>query len=165
MANYVENVIINESDSTLTVHTTMQSDGTTGDLVNVPIVWASELTPPLDAGQYLSIYEVWYQLTNFTVLLSWAGLTYPDPCWSLTPSTDSFSDFRSFGGLIDDSGAYAQGGLIMTTSGFTSTTSYGTFVFRMRKHANTTPSYKNVGIPRGLPYNEMWGNSQSGTNN
>ena len=55
MANYVENLLINEGPSAFTVHTFIQSDGVTGELTNVPDVAASELNPPLGAGMYMSI--------------------------------------------------------------------------------------------------------------
>jgi hypothetical protein len=154
MANYVDNIIINESESTLTVRTFIRSDNS-GELINTPVVAASELNPPLGPGQYMSIYEMWYQLTNFTVQFSWATLTVPEPFWCAVPSTDSKQDFKAFGGLIDSSGMYARGVLLMTTTGFAGPASYGSFVFRMRKHANTTPNYKNVGIPLGIPPNEF----------
>ena len=156
MANYIENYIVNESESTLTVHSFIRSDGVTGELVNVPIVVASELNPPLGLGQYMSIYEVWYQLTNFTLALSWATLTGSTPFWCLVPSTDSQQDFKAVGGMIDSSGMYAQGALLMSTTGFTTSSAYGSFIFRMRKHSGNTPAYRNVGIPNGVPPGETY---------
>ena len=101
MANYVDNIIINESESTITVRTFIRSDNS-GELINTPVVAASELNPPLGPGQYMSIYEMWHQLTNFTIQFSWATLTVPEPFWCASPNTDSKQDFKAFGGLIDD---------------------------------------------------------------
>ena len=135
MANYVENLLINEGPSAFTVHTFIQSDGVTGELTNVPVVAASELNPPLGAGMYMSIWEIWYSVTNFTLQFSWKTLTGQDRFWLLSPGVDSRMKFHRFGGLIDTSGMYAQGQLLMTTTGFTTPASYGSFVLRMRKRS------------------------------
>lgn len=149
MANYVETLLIGEGPSAFTTRTFLQSDGVTGELVNVPVVAASELTPPLGAGQYMSIWEIWYQLTNFSVMLSWKTLSGIDRVWVLSPSTDSRHKFHRFGGLVDASGLYAQGQLLMTTTGFTTSSSQGSFVLRMHKHDGQFAGYKNVGFPNG----------------
>ena len=161
MANYVENLLINDGPSAFNVHTFIQSDGSSGELVNTPIIAASELTPPLGAGMFMSIWEIWYTVTNFTILLGWKTLSGIDRTWVLSPGVDSRMKFHRFGGLMDMSGMYAQGQLVMTTTGFTTTSSYGSFVLRMRKHDGGGSNPKNVGIPQGLPPNEFYSGSDS----
>jgi len=163
MANYVETVLINEGLSAFNTHTFLRNDGVTGELVNQPLIYASELTPPLGAGQYMSIWEVWYSVTNFTIQFSWATLTNSDPFMVLAPGVDSRMKFHRFGGLVDSSGLYAQGGLLMSTTGFNSTASYGHIILRCRKHENTAPAYKIVGQPRGLQPGVTYSNTNSGT--
>lgn len=153
MANVLDGKIIGESDGTLTLSYFLQADGESGELLNIPVIAASECTPPLGAGQYLSIYEVWFQANNCSLVFSWKTLTVPVPFWSLAPGVDSRQKFHRFGGLIDASGMYSQGQLLMTTQGFTATTANMSFVLRMRKHSGQTPVYKQVGQPQGmLPY-------------
>lgn len=159
MANYVETMMIGEGPSTFTTHTFLQSDGVTGELTNTPIVAASELNPPFGAGQYMSIWEIWYQLTNFTVMLSWKTLTGTDRIWVMAPSTDSRQKFHRFGGLVDSSGLYAQGQLLMTTTGFTTNASQGSFVLCMHKHDGQFAGYRNIGLPQGLIAGEAFSGS------
>jgi hypothetical protein len=148
MANYVKTTLIQEGPSAFTVHAFIKSDGVTGELVNVPIVAASELTG-LSPSMFLSMWELWYTVTNFTVQFSWKTLTTPVPAWCAAPGVDSRQKFHRFGGLIDPSGMYGQAQLLMTTQGFTLPSSYGAFVLRGRKHDGTPSAYKVVGVPQG----------------
>lgn len=151
MANYVENLIINEGTSAFTVRTFIQSDGVTGELTNSPVVAASELNPALGRGQYMSIYELWYSLTNFSVVFSWKTLTGVHRAWVLSPGTDGYQTFQCCGGLVDSSGLYAEGQLLMSTTGFTTSSSCGSFVLRMRKHDGIGADFRNVGVSQGVP--------------
>ena len=150
MANYVETLLINEGPSGLNIKTFLRSDGVSGERVNAPLVTAAELTPPLAAKQCLSLWEIWYQITGFTVQFSWKTLTNPRPAWILCPGVDSRSKFHRFGGLIDTSGMYAQGQLLMSTTGFTSAACQASFVIRLRKHDVTPPNYACVGLLSGV---------------
>jgi len=150
VANYVETLLINEGPSAFNTHTFLRSDGVTGELVNQPLVSASELTPPMGTTACMSIWEIWYQISGFTLQFSWKTLTGVDPVWIITPGVDSRSKFHRFGGLIDTSGMYAQGQLLMNTQGFNATTCQASFVLRMRKHDVAPPNYKQVGIPQGI---------------
>ena len=156
MANTTDGKIIQESDGTLTLTYFLQSDGESGELVNAPVIAASECTPPLGAGMFLSIYEIWFQCNNCSLIFSWKTLTVPVPFWILAPGVDSRQKFHRFGGLIDASGLYAQGQLLMTTQGFIATTANISFVLRMRKHSGQTPQYKQVGQPQGQPPYETY---------
>lgn len=145
MANYVETLLIDEGESAFNTRTFLQSDGAAGELTDKSIISGTELTPALVSGQFMSIWEIWYSLTNFSVKLSWMVNGSAVPFWTLTPSTDSRMKLHRFGGLIDYSGTTSDRKLVMSTKGFTAATSYGSFVLRMRKHANTVTAPVVVG--------------------
>jgi len=149
MANIVDGNIIGESDGAVTIAYYLQSDGAAGELVNQPVLAASECSPPLGAGQYLSLYEIWYQANGCSLTFAWKTLQGAVPFWILSPGVDSRHKFHRFGGLIDDSGMYAQGQLMMSTNGFVQTGANLCFVIRMRKHSGQTPVYKAIGQPQG----------------
>lgn len=152
MANYAETMIITEGPDTLTIQTYLQSDGISGELVDFPILYPRDLTPPLPAKPCFGLWQIWYQVSNFTVSFGWGssmGLT--DPTWVICPGVDSREDFSGFGGVLDSSGTYGNGNLLITTRGFTQLNSTGSFVLRIRKlQPGTVPSYKIVGQTLGV---------------
>lgn len=146
MAHTIYTRLTNETDSTWMTHTFIRSDGATGELTDQSIISVAELTPVLPAGMYLSIYELWYTVSNFTIQLGWktSGATYPT--LALANGVDSYMDFKPLGGVIDMSGATSSGKLVMATTGFTTTASFAHLIIRGRKHSGNTPNYATVGL-------------------
>jgi hypothetical protein len=148
VANILETQIINESEKSVIIRSFLQGDGT-GEIVNVPLLSYLELTPPLTKG-YLAVREIFYQITNFTLLLSYKSNVGNEGFWAMCPSVDSHQNFESFGGLIDTTGMYSEGQLTLTSFGLTSPASYASFVIRCSKHIGTNKDfYKRVGRPQG----------------
>jgi len=159
MANIVDCQITNESEAAVTIRVYLQGDGTSGELLNVPLLAVSELTPKLLTQAYLGVEEIWYNITNFTVQLSYKTITGPVPFWTLNPSTSNYQDFARFGSLVDTSGMFAQGQLLISTKGFSSPASQGSLVIRLEKNTGKPPVYTRCGLPGLNPLvNNLLGN-------
>ena len=114
-------VKIVEGESYLTVRANIVGDAG-GDLVNVPLLYPSDLVPALpNNAPTFRILELWYGLAwfDFTLL---AGTLTPVVLWTVAKDCDSHSSFRQFGG-IPDQNVYASppvddnGALLITTRG------------------------------------------------
>lgn len=127
-----------EGDAQLVVRLDMLSDGVSGELVNYPVIYPSDLNPARKNNRpAFRIMQVWYGLVWFDVTFKAAGVI-PSTLWTLARDCDSHTDFRSFGGIID-SGVYTTppandyGILTLTTNGFAQLGSQGTIVLELRK--------------------------------
>jgi hypothetical protein len=148
MANTLKTQIINESEKSVIIRSFLQGDGS-GELVGVPLLSYLELTPNITQG-YLAMREIFYQISNFTLLLGYKSLTGNEGFWAMCPGVDSHQNFEDFGGLIDTTGMYSQGQVTLTSFGLTSPTSYASFVIRFSKHLGVNKDfYKRVGRPQG----------------
>ena len=143
MANYVNSLLIEEGPSAFVIKVDLLAD-TTGELSNTVIVAGSSLTPALLTGQTMSIYAVWWQLSNFTIKFAWKNSSTTVPCWALAPGSSSHVDFAPFGGILDTSGSTSEQKLVISTNGFLTAASYGTFIMRMRKHDVVVPTYTSL---------------------
>ena len=133
MANYVNSLLIEEGPSAFVIQVNLLAD-TTGELSSTVIV----------AGQTMSIREVWWQLSNFTIKFAWKNSSTTVPCWALASGSASHIDFASFGGILDTSGSTSEQKLVISTNNFLTSASYGTFIIRMRKHDVVVPTYTSL---------------------
>jgi hypothetical protein len=115
----------------------MASDGS-GELVNYPVLAPSELVPPRPNNKpAFRIMQVWYGLVWFDVTFQ-AGTLFPVTLWTAPRDADTHTDFRSFGGLLDQN-VYAvppsddNGILTITTNGFQPLGSNGVIILELRK--------------------------------
>ena len=127
-----------EGDAHLVLRVDMVSDGSTGELVNYPILSPSDLNPARANNRpAFRIMQMWYGCVWFDIDLDAAGVTNAN-MWTIARDCDSHIDFRSFGGIIDP-GVYVvpppddYGILLMSTNGFTPAGSKGTLVLELRK--------------------------------
>lgn len=134
MANTVNLTFLEEGPSIILLHVYMQADGVTGEVANFPLLTPSAMTPPIPPGRDFQIQSIWYELYGFTAILGFEGVpTGLLPLWALSPGASQRHDWQPFGGLTDRT-TNATGRLLMSTNGFTSTSSIGTFVLRCRKN-------------------------------
>lgn len=120
------------------------SDGASGELTNFPILDPAWLTngqsnapfvpAGVPAGKCFNIQQIWYNFSGFNGTLSFDSAV-PTSQWLLTPSVDSYFDFRPMGGLADrtPAGDIPEGTLLISTNGFASIGSVGSFVIKVRK--------------------------------
>lgn len=126
-----------EGPSNIIIRVNMVSDGT-GELVNYPILSASDLAPPRNnIRPAFNIMQAWYGMVWFDVTL-WAGTLSPVLLWTLPRDHDSHIDFRSFGGILDQN-VYINpppvddGVLSISTNNFAPVNSTGTLVLQIQK--------------------------------
>ena len=128
---------VTEGPSTLVVRVYLSSDGT-GELTNYPILAPMDLNPSRPNNRpTFRIMQVWYGLVWFDVSIS-SGTIAPVPLWTIARDSNSHTDFRSFGGLIDQN-VYAvqpssdSGILNISTNGFAPAGSQGSLVLQLTK--------------------------------
>ncbi len=133
----ITTVKVAEADSTLVLRVNMVSDGS-GELINYPFLYPSNLVPPRpNSNPTFRILQIWYSLVWYDVTFS-AGTLSPVTLWTLARDCDSHTDFRSFGGLLDQN-VYQQppvddnGALLISTNGFNVAGSQGTIVLSLGK--------------------------------
>ena len=132
MANIVKRKII-LGGSVVIYAIYLKSDGATGELVNLTLI-----DPVVDLGlpakSRLTLDELTYNFAGFDASINFAsGLIEPTFKWVLSEGTNHPVDFRTYGGLIDDSGLDGTGRLQITTTGFTSTVDQGSMLIKVRK--------------------------------
>lgn len=124
-----------EGESHLVVRVNLLSDGT-GELSNHVILSPSDLKPPRPNDRpAFRIMQVWYGMVWFDLTFSYGGIN-PRPVWTLARDSDSHTDFRSFGGLLDYDTvppADDSGKLLVSTNGFAEAGSQGSLVIELRK--------------------------------
>ena len=134
-----------EGDAHLVVRFDMLSDGVSGELINFPVLYPSDLNPArYNNRPAFRIMQVWYGCVWYDVTFKAAGIE-PATLWTLARDCDSHTDFRSFGGLIDpvvytNPTADDDGKLLISTNGFNVAGSAGTIVLELRKTNQATTS-------------------------
>lgn len=129
-----------EGDAHLVIRFDMLSNGVDGELLDYPVLFPSDLYPQRRNNRpTFRIMQVWYGLVWFDVTLRAAALNDGGhTLWTLARDCDSHTDFRSFGGILDQ-GVYEDppdedyGILTMTTNGFAPAGSRGTVILELRK--------------------------------
>lgn len=140
MANLVQITVEQDgpSDTVYTVY--LESDGSSGELSGQTIIDPALLynekynSTGLPATNMLNIQQIWYFLSGFDVIVQFGG-TVPMKRLLLTPSVDSYQDFRPMGGLADKNppANIPNGKLQINTNGFSSAGCYGTIIFKVKK--------------------------------
>jgi hypothetical protein len=144
MSNIVTLTQVQDGPSDVVYRYYFESDGVSGELNNFVLIDPANLTtgqnakPWLPPGPYtsgvLNIQQVWYNLDGFDLVLGFqsANSSY---AVALTPSTDSYIDFRPFGGFADITpiGDVPTGRIICKTNGFTTKGCVGFLVMKVRK--------------------------------
>ena len=144
MANTVQITVEQDgpSDTVYTVY--LESDGSSGELTNQTIIDPATLYNEAarssgtqgfpNNAPLLNIQQVWYFLSGFDVVVQFGGAV-PMKRLLLTPSVDSYQDFRPMGGLADKtpSANSPNGKLQINTNGFSSSGCFGTIIFKVRK--------------------------------
>lgn len=126
-----------EGESSIVIRVNLLSDGS-GELVNAPILYPSDLVPPRQNNRpTFRIEQMWYGAVIFDFSIG-AGTLQPVNIWTVAKACDSHVDFRSFGGLLDQN-VYVtppnddNGVLTISTVGFAPAGSIGTIVLALRK--------------------------------
>ena len=127
-----------EGNAHLVIRCDLLSNGVDGELVNFPVLYPSDLNPTRkNNAPAFRIMQIWYGMVWFDVTLKASGLN-PATLWTLARDCDSHTDFRSFGGILDQAvydnpPSEDYGILTMTTNGFTPVGSRGTIILELRK--------------------------------
>ena len=143
MANVVQVTVEQDGPSDTVYSVYLESDGSSGELTNQTIIDPAALlndsTRPATTGfpanaPLLNIQQVWYFLSGFDVIVQFGGAV-PMKRLLLTPSVDSYQDFRPMGGLADKTpmANSPNGKLQINTNGFSSQGCFGTIIFKVRK--------------------------------
>ena len=136
MTTNVTPTIINEGSTKLIVQLLIESDGTSGELINYQILNPTEdFNPVLGTDTQLTILQMWYDSVWFDILVRFNALN-PQTAWAFSRDSGSrYMDFRYFGGLKDRSGTDHDGKVMISTSGLTDvTSSVGTMVIEFKKN-------------------------------
>ena len=133
-----------EGQSHLVLRVDLLSDGT-GELNDYVILSPSDLVQSFPNNRpAFRLMQVWYGFAEFDVTLK-TGTLLPGVLWTMARAADSHTDFRSFGGLVDpkvydNPPAADDGKLTVSTIGFATAGSIGTFVLELRKTNQATTS-------------------------
>jgi len=136
MTTNVTKTILVEGSTKLVVSLLIESDGTSGELVNYSILDPTEdFTPNLSSNTQLTVNQVWYDSARFDTVLSFNALN-PLPVWVFSKDSGSgYQDFRYFGGLKDRAGTDHDGKVLITTTGMIGVaSSVGTMVIEFKKN-------------------------------
>lgn len=127
--------IISEGSTKLVVHFLIESDGLNGELTNFSVLDPQEnFTPTMSVNTQLSITQIWTSRVWFDVIIKFNAIQ-PTTSWVLARDSDSYYDFRYFGGLKDRSGFDHDGKVLFSTNGLAETTaSVGTVVIEFKKN-------------------------------
>ena len=124
-----------EGPSNIIIRATFLGDGT-GELTNQVILSPSDLLPPRrNIKPAFRISQLWYGLVWFDVTLGF-GTLQPNQVWTIARDCDSHCDFRSFGGLSDETTqppGDMNGQLWVSTNGLL-LGSQGSIVLELRKN-------------------------------
>ena len=124
-----------EGSSSVIIRVDFNGDGS-GELVNQIILSPSDLVPVrLNNKPAFRIMQVWYGLVLFDLFVGFGGVT-PEYVWTFGKDTGTHVDFRSFGGLVDNTTSPpsdTSGGIVLSTNGFTTTGARGNVVMELKK--------------------------------
>lgn len=128
MANTVTKRILRDGSQLAVIHVHLLSDGAAGELADEVLVDVSTLNP---VPTKVTVEQIWWDTAGFDIFLEFDA-TADTALWKLGAG-EGFQDFRSFGGIKDDSGAGSTGDIVATTDGFTAATDEGTLIICVRK--------------------------------
>ena len=124
-----------EGPSNIIIKLGILGDGT-GELSNQVVLSPSDLIPARrNIKPAFRISQLWYGMVWFDVTLGF-GTLIPVPVWTIARDSDSHTDFRSFGGLTDESTqppGDQNGELWVSTNGLV-LGSQGSIIIELRKN-------------------------------
>lgn len=131
MANKVTITPLLEGSKVLVYHVYLKSDGASGELSNEVIVDPADLG--LANKPRLQIESITFHFAGFDGSIGFeSGSVEPTLIWVLPEGADSHVCFQHVGGLKDRSSAMdGTGKLVMSTTGFTSSTDQGSMVIKL----------------------------------
>jgi hypothetical protein len=135
MPNTVTTRLLVDGPRHAIVHVYLKSDGASGELTNQVIFDPATAYRNPDSPIPInpSIVSVWYENVGFDALLKFDATT-PVPAWKLSTAPAAVSvDFSSFGGIVSNAAAGANGKITLDTSGFTAATDEGTMIITIAK--------------------------------
>lgn len=139
MANTIQKTYILNGASKIALHVYLESDGAAGDLNSYTLIDPTiEMNPQMAPGRDLTIEKIFFELQGFSCKFGFDGVASGQwVAWLLSAGATSPHDFTSFGDIPDRSGgaagANASGKLLLTTSGFTSTSCRGSLVIQLKR--------------------------------
>ena len=132
MANTVAIKFLGKGSRSIIISVFLKSDGVSGELTEQTLI-----DPVVDLGlksnDRLTLVSVMSNLTGFDAILEFdSDGVDPNFKWALVAGTNSPTDFSPLGGIVDDSGMDGTGKLQLTTSGFTSSSDFGSILIKLR---------------------------------
>lgn len=128
MANTVTLRTLVDGPRHAVIHIHLLSDGAAGELADQVLVDVSTLNP---VPAKTTVEQIWWDLAGFDLLLEFDA-TADTTLWKLGAG-EGFQDFRSFGGIKDNTGSGSTGDIVATSDGFTAVTDEGTLLIWVRK--------------------------------
>lgn len=129
MANTVTLRTLVDGPRHAVIHVHLKSDGASGELTDSVVVDVSTLNP---APSKVTIEELHWDTSGFDSMLEFDATT-DTAAWKLPAGYTGHQDFRSFGGIKDDSGSGTTGDIVLSTTGFTAAGDEGTIIIKVRK--------------------------------
>lgn len=129
-AEILQNVIV-DGPRHAVVHVTIVSDGS-GELNLTKIIDSKNDIYPKGQPTQSTITQIWWGQSYFDAAL-YRNDTVPVLIWAMPVGSDSHVDFRSFGGIKVPVDMDGNGDILLTTFGFTPSTSVGTYVIELKK--------------------------------
>lgn len=132
MANTVDIKYLVKGSKSIVISIFLRSDGVTGELTKYTLI-----DPVVDLGltrkARLSLQSVEHSLAGFDSILEFdGGGIDPKFKWVLAEGVNHPADFRSVGGIVDDSGIDGTGKFQISTFGFNSTQDFGSLIVSLR---------------------------------
>jgi hypothetical protein len=132
VANVVARKIVHSGHRFAVLAVYLKSDGASGELDSHVL-----LDPVADLGlkssERLRIESVMHSFAGFDGVLAFGGGVDPNWKWVMPAGVGQCFDFSSFGVIFDDTGMDGNGKLLLSTSGFTSSSDQGSMFIKMRK--------------------------------
>jgi len=124
-----------EGEAHVVIRLVLLADGS-GNLRREVIFSPTDLVPPRKANRVtFRIMQIWYGMSGFDAEFGFNVIS-PEPAWTLARGTDSWVDFRLFGGLLqfpETPPEDVDGKLWLSTTGFITAGQTGSFVLELRK--------------------------------
>ena len=129
MANTITSQTLIDGDKRAIIKYFIASDGSTGDVSDGVVVDVSAL---IDAPSKVTIEQIWTSFVGCSGVLEFDATT--DVGALVIPGdVNMYQDYRSFGGIKDNSGAGSTGDIVLTTTGLATAGDAGHIIIAVRK--------------------------------
>ena len=134
MANIVNVTPIIQGSKRVIYHVYLKSDGASGELDQEILIDPVEDLGLKKYSTHMTLEKVLFHFAGFDARIEFAsGIVDQTIIWVLPEGADAEADFREFGGLKDRSNdPAAPGKLLISTTGFTSSTDQGSMMLMVR---------------------------------